>query len=450
LNKLPSFPEGERAIIGACLIDASCLPTVVSTVTVNDFFHRAHQDVFAVITELVKAEQAVDWTTLTDALRAKGKLEAVGGTTFLTDLADAVPSAANVKHYLEQVKEKARLRRLVWAGQEIMTSAGCLDACSSEIIEQIQKLAFDLVATGSSESRKLERVESLLPESLDYLNRETNPGVLSGLLDLDGILKGFQPGELTVIGARPSMGKSALALDIAVNAVHQVPVAMFSLEMSRNQLMNRLLSKQAKVNLHHIRPGGLSRDEWSRVWGVAGDFDGLPLYIDDSGSITMSQVKAKVREASVRSEEAIGLIIIDYLQLMRPEGRHDSRQNEVASMTRAAKLMAKDMEIPVIVLSQLNRKLEDRPIPNHGRRPQAADFKESGAIEQDADVMIAIYRGEVYMKDSADLKGKAEAIILKQRNGPTGIVNLQWDAPTATFRNAAREREECHGMEGEM
>jgi replicative DNA helicase len=430
----PQFVEGERAILGGLLLDNDALPKVVSILSADDFYREPHRHVFNAIIRLFNQNEPVDWITLTAALKAEGQLESVGGPEFLTELVDAVPSAANILHYTEMVKEKAVLRQLISASTEISTRCYEEHANIDEFLDEAEQIIFKIgetrIQSGFAAAKDL-MLDAIKTVEVLYDKKEAITGVPSGFKDLDNITAGFQNSDLVIIAGRPSMGKTSFALNVAMNAAIDsgAPTGIFSLEMSKEQLALRMLCSRAKVNLKSLRTGFLTPDDWGRLVLSAGNISDAPLYIDDTPAISTLEIRAKARR--LKKERGLGLIIVDYLQLMRAAQRSDSREKEISEISRSLKALAKEIHVPVIALSQLNRKVEDRP----NKRPQLADLRESGAIEQDADVIIFIYRDEVYNKSEDNpKKGEAEIIIGKQRNGPIGMVTAMFDSQYSTFR----------------
>ena len=430
----PQFIEGERAILGGLLLNNDALPKVVASLTSDDFYREAHRLVFEAMTELFNRNEPVDWVTVTAALRKEGTLESAGGIPFLTELVDAVPTAANIEHWAKVVKEKSLLRQIIAAATEIATLSYQDHPNIDEFLGNAEELIFRI---GASRIRSaFVPIRQLMKEGIDtieklYDRKEAITGVPSGFRDLDQYTAGFQRSDLVIVAGRPSMGKTSLALNVAMNAAEEgVPSAIFSLEMSKEQIALRLLCSKARVNLKSLRTGYLNQDDWGRLITAAGVISEAPLYIDDTPAITSIELRAKARR--LKKEKDLGLVVIDYLQLMKGTGRSDApREQEISEISRSLKALAKELDVPVIALSQLNRKVEERT----NKRPQLADLRESGAIEQDADVILFIYRDEVYNKsDENPKKGQAEIIIGKQRNGPIGMVMASFDAHCSTFR----------------
>ncbi|MHB8202247.1 MAG: replicative DNA helicase [Desulfomonilaceae bacterium] len=430
----PQFLEGERAILGGLLIDNDALPKVLATLTPEDFYREAHRNIFKAIVNLFNKNEPVDLITLTASLKEKGIFENVGGAIFVSELIDAVPSAANIVHYAKVVKEKAILRQLISAATEISTRCYEDQSDVDEFLDEAEQILFRVgesrIGTGFHHIQELMKTSFATIESL-YERKENITGVSSGFHDLDSMTAGFQNSDLIIVAGRPSMGKTSLALNIGMNAATEsnVSTAIFSLEMSKEQIALRILCSKAKVNLKSLRTGYLTPEDWARLTLAVGSISDSPLYVDDTPAITTLEIRAKARR--LKKETNLGLVIVDYLQLMKGPAKADSREKEISDISRSLKALAKELNVPVIALSQLNRKVEERP----NKRPQLADLRESGAIEQDADVIIFIYRDEVYNKsDDNPKKGEAEIIIGKQRNGPIGMVTAYFDAKYSTFR----------------
>lgn len=443
----PNFPQGEQAVLAACMLDGDCIPRVRAVLTPRDFYESNNATIFETICQLDDRKKPVDLVTVTEMLYRYGRLDEVGGQAVLVDLIDAAPSTANVMHYVQVVKEKAILRSIA------RNLSGVVESCYKEgaeaqvIQDELQKLTFDLVSK-STTSRHLKPVKDVVLNSVDRIEHARDRGLPSGFLSIDGFTKGFRTGELVIIGGRPSMGKSSLATDMAIAATKRTAVAIFSLEMSEDELTTRLISKSSSVDLHRLRAGYVGEFDWPRITDAIGEIAEYPLFIDDSGSITPTQIKSRVQEVTVRTGLEIGMVVVDYLQLMSTERKHNSLNERVSELTRSLKILAKDLKTRVICLSQLNRQIEQRPFKGHERRPRMSDYRDSGSVEQDADIMIGLYRPEVY-SDDEQYRGFAEAVILKQRNGPTGIAPLKWYPTTATFTDPPQtEPQEASGDSG--
>jgi len=429
----PQFAEGERAILGGLLLDNDALPKVMAVLAPEDFYREAHRGIFKAMLDLFNKNEPVDWITLTAVLKEQGQLESVGGHGFLAELADAVPSAANILHYTRIVKEKSVLRQIISAATEISTRCYEDHTSVDEFLDEAEQIIFKVgesrIQTG------FVHVHPVLKESFANIERnyergENITGVASGFPDLDNMTAGFQRSDLVIVAGRPSMGKTSFALNVGMHAAvdHGVPTGIFSLEMSKEQLALRMLCTKARVDLKKLRTGYLAKSDWSNLTLAVGNISDAPLYIDDTPAINTLELRAKARR--LKKEIGLGLIVVDYLQLMRGATKYDSREKEISEISRSLKALAKELDLPVVALSQLNRKVEERP----NKRPQLADLRESGAIEQDADVIIFIYRDEVYNKNPDNpKKGEAEIIIGKQRNGPIGVAKALFRAEFSSF-----------------
>lgn len=431
----PCYPDGERAVLACCVFDNTCIPSVANTLEPGDFYQSSNGAIFKAIRRLSDQGKPVDFVTLPEILERDGWLEKIGGASTIIDLANATPSATNVGHYVRIIKEKAVLRRMIREMQEAQHAALAPDASVADIQERLQKAAFES-AVHAERFRGLIQLNQVIPPTLKSLKEASGRGISSGFVNFDSITNGFRPGQLIVVGGRPSMGKTSFALDVAVSAARSVPVAVFSLEMSAEELAARLIAKKADVDLHNIRAGYVATAEWEVIAQAAGDLSECLISVDDSGDLSPVRIRARVRELTVRTGLMPGLVIVDYLQLLNADGKFNSRNDYVGSITRDLKLLAKELKVPIILLSQLNRKLEDRPFKDHQRRPQMADFRDSGSIEQDGDIIIGLYRPEVY-SDDAKYRNQADACVLKNRNGRIGRARLVWFRETASFRDLA-------------
>jgi len=439
LHKLPPQNlEAEQSVIGGILLDNQSLNSVLEILDVEDFYSEAHRKIFAAIVELYDKNEPSDLITLSNILKSKNQLDQAGGVSYLSSLADNVPSAANISHYSKIVKEKAILRRLIGTATEILNksyNAGVdIDTVLDEAEHAIFEISENKIRPAFSPFKNIIKESVKTIEKL-YERKELVTGVPTGFEKIDDLTSGLQKSDLIIIAGRPSMGKTAFALNIAQYAalVASIPVAIFSLEMSKEQLAFRMLSSEARVDSQRIRRGFLGEVDWPKLISAAGRLSEALIFIDDSPAITALEMKAKARR--LKSEVDLGLIILDYLQLMRSGGYKESREQEISEISRSLKALAKELNVPVVALSQLNRKLEDRS----DKRPQMADLRDSGAIEQDADLIAFIYRDEVYNKSEENTeKGFAEIIIGKQRNGPTGLVKLHFQEQFTRFENLAR------------
>ncbi|MEJ2070625.1 MAG: replicative DNA helicase, partial [Syntrophobacterales bacterium] len=416
--------EAEQSVLGAILLRSQALDQVADLLTPADFYRSGHGQIFQAMLDLWSRGEPVDLVTVTALLKERARQEEVGGPVFLAALSEHVGTAANAVYYARLVHEKAVMRRLLECSQNI--AQACL-APVEDVEEFLDKAENEIFKVAESKIRfGFQPLDSLVEKEVGLLeaiwHREQSriTGVPSGFPDLDQLTAGFQQGDLIIIAARPSMGKTALALNIAFNAAYhaQVPVGFFSLEMSKEQMVRRLLSSAGEIDASHLRRAYFpEEDEWKRLQEAASYLLECPIYIDDSPAATVLEVRSKARR--LRAEDKLGLLIVDYLQLMRGRSDAPSREQEISDISRSLKALAKELSVPVIALSQLSRKVEDRP----KKEPQLADLRESGAIEQDADVILFIYRDEVYREDSPE-KGQARLFLKKQRNGPTGDFRL--------------------------
>ena len=434
----PQNLEAEQSILGGILLENSSINSALEILSKDDFYNEAHRKIFSIVIELSDKNEPVDLITLSNALKDRSMLDSVGGTSYLASLVDNVPSAANVVNYAKIVKEKAILRGLIGSATEIINSCYETGSDVDEVLDKAEHSIFEISENKVRPSfypiRDIVKDSFRAIEDL-YARKELITGVPTGFDKIDDLTCGLQKSDLIIVAGRPSMGKTAFALNIAQFAAleGQTPVAIFSLEMSKEQLAFRLLASEAKVDSQRLRKGFLGETDWPKLTTAAGRLSEAPLYIDDTPAITVLEMKAKSRRLA--ADAGLGLIVVDYIQLMRAGGYRDNREQEISEISRSLKALAKELKVPVIALSQLNRKVEDRT----NRRPQMADLRESGAIEQDADVIAFIYRDEVYNKsDDNPEKGMAEIIIGKQRNGPTGIVRLAFLEKFTSFENLAR------------
>jgi replicative DNA helicase len=439
----PQNIEAEQSVLGAILLDNDAINQAIEILTSEDFYRESHREVFRAMVALSERNQPVDAITLTDALRTGGVLEAVGGAGYIAELAACVPTAAHAGHYARIVREKALLRSLASISTEIASGAYDAPANVDEYLDESEHRIFEISERRIRQSfhsmPELTRESIRLLERL-YERKELVTGVPTGFLDLDRLTAGLQAADLIVIAARPSMGKTALALNIAAHAATEceprVGVALFSLEMSKEQVVLRMLCAEGRVDSSKARAGYLGERDFPKLAQAAARLSEAPIFIDDSSDTSPIVLKAKCRRLMRERNANLGLIIIDYLQLMRSARPGESREKEIAEISRSLKALAKELKVPVVALSQLNRQVETRP----DRRPLLADLRESGAIEQDADVIAFIYRDEMYHRDSRD-PGVAEVIIAKQRNGPTGTAKLTYLTQFTRFENYAPEEE---------
>jgi len=433
LDKIPPQNlEAEQSILGAILIDNEALPKVLEILDPGDFYKLSHKKIFNAMTDLFDKNEPIDLITLTDQLKRKDELDAIGGLSYLSSLVDMTPTSANVRYHSKIVREKALLRGLIQSAQEISTKVyeDSLDA--EDLVDYAEKAIFNI--SDKKIKASFVTLKDVIKDSFEmiehlYDKKDTITGVPSGFSDLDELTTGFQRGDLIVVGGRPSMGKTAFALNVAqyVGLELREPVAIFSLEMAKEQLAFRMLCAEALVNSNSIRKGFIKKEDWHKLTSAASNLTGAPIFIDDSSGVTVLELRAKARR--LKMEHGLSLIIVDYLQLMRGKGSFERREQEISDISRSLKGLAKELSVPVIAVSQLNRSVEQRRPPT----PILADLRESGAIEQDADVILFLYRDEIYNKEAK--KGIAEIIIAKQRNGPTGNVHLSFLSNCTRFMN---------------
>jgi len=421
-KNVPHSPDAERSVLGAILIENSAINRAQEILKENDFYRDPHRKIFKVMSSLSERATAIDPVTVKEELTRSGELEAVGGPAYIASLLDGVPHSSNVEHYAKIVKEKAILRSLIDAGGRIVAAAYEGSEDVEEILDQSERLVFQIaqdqlragfVPMRTIADQSLKTIERLAE------HRELVTGLPTGFPTLNEMTSGLQPSELIIVAARPGMGKTSLALNMAQHIAREGRrVGVFSLEMSREQLFLRLLTGQARVDAHRLRTGRLGREEWARLTTAFGELAGVPVFIDDTAGTGVMEMRAKSRR--LKMEQGLDLLIIDYLQLMRGRGRFENRNQEISEISRSLKELAKELRLPVIAISQLSRAPEQR---GGDRRPQLSDLRESGAIEQDADVVLFIYREEVY-KQTEENRGRAQIIIAKQRNGPIGTFDL--------------------------
>jgi replicative DNA helicase len=438
----PHSIEAEQSVLGGLLLDNSAWDRIADLVGTDDFYRNDHRLIFAAISRLIDGSKPADAVTVYEALRNANKAEDAGGLAYLNALAQNTPSAANIRRYAEIVRERSVLRRLVTAGDEIATSAlNPAGRDTKQILDEAESRVFRIAEEGARGRQGFIEIQPLLTkvvERIQELFERANPsdvtGVPTGFTDLDSKTSGLQPGDLVIVAGRPSMGKTAFALNVGEHvAIEQgMPVAVFSMEMGASQLALRMLSSTGRLDQQRLRTGRLLDDDWPRLTSAIQKMHEAPLYIDETPALTAIDLRARARRLS-RTCGKLGLIIVDYLQLMSASGQGENRATEISEISRGLKALAKELSVPVVALSQLNRTVEQRT----DKRPVMSDLRESGAIEQDADVILFIYRDEVYNPDTND-KNVAEIIIGKQRNGPIGRVNLRFDGQYTKFENLAR------------
>ena len=435
----PHSLEAEQSVLGSMLLDKEAVAAASEVLQGEDFYSDAHKEIYEAILDIYDQGKPVDLVTLAEALRQRGTLEAVGGGTYISDLSMSVPSTANIRYYVRIVEEKAILRRLITACNNIIKDSYEASEELDIIIDQAEKRVFEISQKKNRQS--FESIKTILLDTYAQIEEMTKNkgkivGVPTGFYDFDMRTSGLNPSDLVLIAARPSMGKTSFAINIAQNAAvrYQVPVAIFSLEMSKEQLVQRMLSSEANIELQKIRTGDLTEEDWIKLVQAATPLSQAPIFIDDTPAVSSMEIRSKARR--LKLEHNLGLIVIDYLQLMSGRGRFESRQQEVSEISRSLKALARELNIPVVALSQLSRGPEAR----QDHRPMLSDLRESGAIEQDADVVVFLYRDEYYNPDT-EKKNIAEAIIAKQRNGPTGTVELVWLGQYTKFASLERSRE---------
>lgn len=434
---LPHSIEAEQSVIGSMILDREAIIVASELITGEDFYHKQYGVVFTSMVELHEEGKPVDLVTLQDRLKEKDVPSEVSSLEFIRDILTAVPTSANIKSYANIVAEKAILRRMIRLNEDIANQCYSGKESMEDILEDAEKRIFELVQKrNSGDFVPIRQVVMNALEKIEAASKSSGrvTGVATGFLDLDYKTSGMQPADLVLIAARPSMGKTAFVLNIAQHVAFRLheAVAIFSLEMSKEQLVNRMFSLESNVDAQNLRNGTLNEEEWEKLIESAGIIGKSRLIIDDTAGISISELRSKCRKFKL--EQDIKMIIIDYLQLMSGSGRSESRQQEISEISRSLKKLARELNVPVLALSQLSRAVEQRP----DHRPMMSDLRESGAIEQDADVVMFIYRDDYYNKDS-EKKGISEIIIGKQRNGPIGTIELVWLPEYTKFANKERE-----------
>ena len=435
LNLQPQSIDAEQAVLGAMLSSKDAISKALQWVRSHHFYKESHSKIFLVMSDLFDKGEPIDTISVINKLKKNKQIDDVGGAYFITGLVESVPTAANVESYAKIVLEKFMLRELIRASHELSKDAYNDRQDVGEILDAAEQTIFAI--TQDRLRGGFMPIDGILHETFQNLDRiASNPGsvtgVASGLIDLDEITSGFQKGDLVIIAGRPSMGKTALALSIMRNAAidFKIPVGMFSLEMANHQLAQRLLCAEGRVDSHLVRTGKLPKNQWQNLSRAVGSLAEAEIYLDDTPAITVLELRAKARR--LKAEKNLGLVIVDYLQLMQGPRNIESRQQEISNISRSLKALAKELDIPVIALSQLSRAVEQRS----DHRPQLSDLRESGAIEQDADVVIFLYRSWVYSREEEE-KGRAQAIVAKQRNGPIGTVDLSFIDRFARFESVS-------------
>ncbi|MBI5967585.1 MAG: replicative DNA helicase [Deltaproteobacteria bacterium] len=437
----PQNLEAEVSVLGGVLLENEALNRVLEVIKEEDFYRESHRKIFSAILQLYERAEPVDLVTLCEALKKREELDGVGGIDYLNALVNSVPTAANIVYYARIVKEKSILRKVIYRATEIISQGYANSGDVDEFLDRAERSIFEICEDRVRPSfyplKEIIKSSFKTIEKL-YEKRQLITGVPTGFDKLDELTSGLQPSDLIIVAGRPSMGKTTLALNIAQHAaIHDgVSSAIFSLEMAKEQLALRMLCSEAKVDAHRLRGGFLSESDWPKLTRAAGSLSEAPIFIDDTPGITVLEMRAKARR--LKAENKLGLVIVDYLQLMRGRSDAETREQEISDISRSLKSLAKELSVPVIGLSQLNRRVEERG----GKRPQLADLRESGAIEQDADVIIFIYRDEIYNRSEDNPhRGKAEIIIGKQRNGPTDRFELAFLEKYTCFENLSPLRE---------
>lgn len=444
---LPSNVYAERMVLGTILLNPNAFVTAAAVLKPEDFSLEKHRILFQRMADLHSRDERINRVTLADELRRHGELDAVDGLSYIASLDEGLPEVFHLESYVNIVRDKSLLRKLIFASRETIQRCMLAEDDPALILAAAEER---LLTIGEAQTKNtLVSAQQVFDSAEGGINSFLDPerrvrGISTGFIRLDEITGGFRPGELIILAARPAMGKTALALNIAMHVATRRPspcaVAIFSLEMSKESLLTRLICARARVDQHHYRTGYLGREELNRLTAAAADVYEAPLYLDDTSNTSLLDINAKVRKLKHSSKVPLGLVVVDYLQLMPSPslGRNANRVQEVSALSRGLKLLSKDLEVPFLVLSQLSRAPDQR---EGDHRPQLSDLRESGSIEQDADMVAFIFRPEVYHKDREDLRGKAEIIIGKQRNGPTGVVHLAFVHKYTRFENLAEDIE---------
>ena len=446
LKLQPQSIEAERSVLGALLISSDSWDSMAEVVAAGDFYRPEHRAIFRQIALLVDRGEPVDVITVADRLLATGELDAAGGHTYIAELAEQTPTASNVRAYAKAVRERSVLRQLITAAQDIASAGFNPEGRSSEeLVDEAERLIMQ-ISEGGQKAGGPQAMGSLLTGALERIEELYNTGgditgLTTGFIDLDRMTSGLQSSDLVIVAGRPSMGKTSFAMNLVENAamVSERPIMVFSMEMPAEQLVIRMLSSLGRIDQSRVRTGKLEQDDWPKLSNATAKLKDTHIFIDDTPALTPTELRSRVRKL-IREQGDLGMIMVDYLQLMRVAGTNEGRTAEISEISRSLKAIAKEFRCPVVALSQLNRSLEQRP----NKRPVNSDLRESGAIEQDADVIMFIYRDEVYNEDSLD-KGVAEIIIGKQRNGPIGSCRLSFQGKFTRFENLARGDYENYG-----
>ena len=440
VNKVqPNDTLAEQAVLGSMLVSRDAVQAAVEVLKPEDFYREDNREIYSAMMDIYSVGKEIDMITVTEQLRLRGTLEKVGGTQNLATLIDNVPTTSNIENYVKIVEEKSTLRNLIRVANDIIKTGYSQTEELDSIIEQSEKGIFDLVQNRNSKGYA--SMKEILVDAFDsiekmYQNKSRLSGIESGFIDLDEKISGLNNSDLIIVAARPAMGKSAFVLNIAsFVAMHdKVPVMIFSLEMSKEQLVKRILSSEREIDSMKLNNANLDSDEWLKLGEASGRLSDIPIYIDDTPALSSSEIRAKCRKAKL--EKNVGLIIIDYLQLMESRTNNASRQQEISEISRSLKILAKELDVPVIALSQLSRATESRA----DHRPMLSDLRESGSIEQDADIVMFLHREDYYDKET-EKKNIAEVIIAKNRNGETGTVELAWMGKYTKFANLYKGNE---------
>jgi len=436
LSRLPPHNlDAEQAVLGSLLLDRDVIAQVLEILSPVDFYREPHAVIFSAIADLLERGEPVDIVTVVDSLRNQGRLETVGGSAYIASLASVVPTASNALYYSRIVEQKSVLRRLIEAGTKIATLGYDTDTPLEELIDQSEKLVFTIAQRRlSTDFVEIKGLVTEVYARIDNLfhNKRLTTGVRTGFDTLDRLTAGFQSSDMVIVAARPSVGKTSFCLNVAENVAlkEKLPVAIFSLEMSKEQLVQRMICSQARVDAQKVRTGFLSNEDMERLSNTVPELYRAPIYIDDTPGISLLEIRVKARR--LKMERGLGIVMVDYLQLMSNRTRAENRVQEISEMTRGLKNLARELQVPIIVISQLSREVEKR----EGKKPQLSDLRESGSIEQDADTVLMLFREDLYkQRESGEQTGTTDIIIAKQRNGPTGIVKLKFIKEYTRFEN---------------
>jgi len=432
----PHNTEAEKSVLGAAMLSKDALIDVVDVLHAEDFYDSAHQEIFTAITELYRENISVDIVTVSEALKKRKSLDMVGGRGYIATLSTEVPTTTNAGEYAKIVAEKASLRRLIKAAEDIRERGFEDKEDPADVLDYAEKEIFDIAQ--QRQSKDFSHIKDVLMENVAMIDRAIQTkgqviGLATGFKRLDELTSGLQKSDLVIVAARPAMGKTAFALNIAQNAAikSNASVLLFSLEMSSEQLGQRLLSMESRVEMQKLKTGNIQRNDWERINMALDSLSNANIHIDDTPGISLMEMKNKCRR--LKAESGLDLVVIDYLQLMKAEGKSENRQQEISTLSRYLKLLAREMECPVIVLSQLSRAPEQRP----DHRPVLSDLRESGSIEQDADIVMFLYRDDYYNKENSEKPGICEISIAKHRSGPTGVFELTWVERYTKFSDKA-------------